>query len=173
MDDPLDVLQGMEPHVGGHGRDEGVTVVPEKGHRDLLALEVPDGTHPIRPEQLVAARMQSAEHDKRFPSLEVEDESRGGIGTNVSLSGAEHLAWYEGSFELYVLHVGEPLGPQELLSDVHGCQADRRLPDEPNSSRLGRRLGPRLGRSDHTETGGCPDAEPVQELSAADSLLCH
>src|SRR5215813_14765440 len=169
MDDPLDVLQGMEPHVGGHGRDEGVTVVPEKGHRDLLALEVPDGTHPIRPEQLVAARMQSAEHDKRFPSLEVEDESWGGIGTEISLSGAQHLAWYEGSFELHVLHVREPLGPQELLSDVHGCQADRRLPDEPDSGRLGRCLGPRARRSGHTELSGSPDAENLQELSAGDS----
>src|SRR5215470_11070544 len=173
MNDPFDVLQGMEPHVGSHGRDEGMTVVPEVSYCNLLPLEVPDGTHPIRPEQLVAARMQSAEHDKRFPSLEVEDESRGGIGTKVSLSGAQHLAWSEGSFERYVLHVGEPFGLQELLSEVHGCQADRRLSDEPDSGCLGRRLGPRLGRSSHTKTGGCPDAEPVQELSAADSLSCH
>src|SRR5215467_7243083 len=145
MNDPLDVLQGMKPHVGGHGRDESVPVVPEISHRDLLALEVPDGAHTICPEELVTARMQSAEHDKWLPSLEVEDESRGGIGTKVSLSSAQHLTWPEGSFERHVLHVGEPLGLQKLLSDIHGCQADRRLPNKPDSGRLGRRLGPRSG----------------------------
>src|SRR5262250_1601644 len=133
MDDPLDVLQGMEPHVGSHGRDEGMTVVPEISYCNLLPLEVPDGAHPICPEELVKARMQSAEQDKRLPSLEVEDESRGGIGTKVSLCGAQHLARSEGSIVRYVLHVGEPFGFQELLSDVHGCQADRRLSDEPDA----------------------------------------
>src|SRR5262252_9715480 len=173
MNDPLDVLQRMEPHVGSHGRDEGMTVVPEISYCNLLPLEVSDGAHPICPEELVTARMQSAEHDKRLPSLEVEDERWGGIGTNVRLSGAQHLAWSEGSFERHVLHVGEPFGLQELLSDVHGCQSDRRLLDEDDSGRLGRGLGPRLRRLAHTKPGDSPDPEPVQELSAADSLSCH
>src|SRR5215470_1681429 len=152
----------MEPHVGSHGRDEGMTVVPEISYCNLLPLEVPDGAHPICPEELVTAGMQSAEHDKWLPSLEVEDESRGGIGTNVSLSGTQHLAWSEGSFERHVLHVGEPFGPQELLSDVHGCQADRRLPDEPDPGRLGRRLSPRLGRSVHAKPDGSPTPSPCR-----------
>jgi hypothetical protein len=132
--------------VHGHGRDGGVAVVSELGHRDLLTLEVPDGANPLGPEQLVAARMHPSEDDEGLARLEVEDQRGGRIRPEVRLARAQHLPGAEGPFQRNVLYVGEPFGVQQLLGNVQGSEADARLTDQSDPCRLWRGLrGGRLG----------------------------
>ena len=61
MGHPVDILAGVQVHVGCHTREEHVFGRSQRAHRDSFPLEVADRADLLRSEQLEAADVNSCE----------------------------------------------------------------------------------------------------------------
>jgi hypothetical protein len=74
------------------------------------------------------------------PGLQANDQRRGEVPIEVGLAGGQRLLDPFGALFLDVVHVGEPLLPEELFGHVLGVLTDAGHLDQPEPRGLGRRL---------------------------------
>jgi hypothetical protein len=123
---PDDVLAGIETDIRHDARDEGVASDAGDGHR--LALEVADGTNPLRGQELVAARVKPGEQDGGAAGVKAQDVRRRIVRAEVDLTGVqghgdEAMARADGEPSHWygnVLHAAESLGEEQWLRHEHG-----------------------------------------------------
>src|SRR5262249_52591292 len=73
---PFDVFGGVEPDIGGHGRQEHMGRGAQDWYSDRLALEVGDGADAIGREQLEAADMHPGDDGDLFASVDRDEPER-------------------------------------------------------------------------------------------------
>ncbi len=143
-----------------------------------LPFQVADGSDPLGPEQLEATNMNATENDERLPRVDGDEQWPREVPGDIDLAGHDGLGKQFSSY-LDVLDLGETLGREEFLSQVHRGAADGDAPRQPDLRDLGRRL--RGGRTNwHPEkiSRECPRTQAketrgrdpycsVEELSAA------
>ena len=127
MAEPVEVLGGIESHVQRHAFDKEVANAEHPAwraepsgdaksvKRDGLTLQIADRAHLVRPEQLVAADMDPGEEHDRLPRVNVEQKVRGKVHADVDKALGQGL--FDRRFT-DVLHIREPLGPQQLFGEV-------------------------------------------------------
>jgi len=104
-----------------------------------VVAEVADRVDPIGTEQFVAADVHAPQQDNGVASVDLENEGGDEGHTEVDVARGERLIGV--GQELNVLHVHEPLGPQQLLGDILWRDADSRDLDQSNPRGLGGWLG--------------------------------
>src|SRR5262249_14831652 len=78
---PVYVLDGVEPDIGGHAGEEQVRTRAQDLHAHASALQIRDAANALASEQLEAADMDAGQHFDRFARVHRDDERRGEIQT--------------------------------------------------------------------------------------------
>jgi hypothetical protein len=137
----VDILMGVQAHVGRHAGEEDVLGAPQLDHRHGLALEVSDRADTVGPEQLEATDVDAGENDERIAGIDPDDDGTAVVHADVSLTCRQCHHARAPTCLPDILDVGEALPTQELVGDVLRRPADARDLDEANPAGLGWRLG--------------------------------
>ena len=108
-------------------------------YADSLPLEVADRPHPIGPEQLNTADMETRQPKDGLSGLHVQEERRGEVQADVNGARGQGLRHFT-EVPAEVSHLREPLARQELCDHILRSPTDAGGLPQPNSCRLRRRL---------------------------------
>jgi hypothetical protein len=133
--EPTDIFGRIEPDMGGHGADEQVPGRAQALHADSLALQIRDAPDAIPREQFEAADMQAADDRDRHAGIDRHEILRR-KGRREVLFAASELACHPLKGDLHEADIGEALGPQELLGDELGRDADAGILRQPDAGGL-------------------------------------
>jgi hypothetical protein len=140
-------------------------------HRDGLAFQIADRADPLGPEKLEAARVNASEYDDWGSAVHVYEDRPGELNTDIRLAAGHGGGVPEVSVFLNVLHIGKSLSAQEIFSDVLRRLTHPTGLDQPDSSRLGRRLGGgRLGWPSE-QSAGSSESRRAQKLSSTPMVV--
>src|SRR5262245_25716348 len=67
--DPVDVLDGIQPHIRRHAGQEYMRARTQRLHADALALQVSDPLYRLVSEQLETAGVHAGKHNDRTASI--------------------------------------------------------------------------------------------------------
>src|SRR4029434_6456257 len=120
MDSPVDVFLGIEADILRHTRSKEVVRAPKLGDGDGLPLEVADGSHPVRPEEFIAANMHTSQEDNWGSCVNLNDERWGECHGDISCTRDQLLVdvpYHSGGVNRDILDVGKPLSMEQLLGN--------------------------------------------------------
>src|SRR5215469_8831003 len=86
VEDPPDVIDGVEPDMGGRCGQKHVRATPQCIGADAPAFEVGDAVDTFPCEQLKAADVNTSEQDNRVPRIDCGDPIRGMSHTEIDLA---------------------------------------------------------------------------------------
>src|SRR5262249_26786182 len=75
--------------------------------------------HPLGPDQLPAPNMPPGQHHGWISRIQPDEVRANEVHAEVNSAGRQMLRHVE--VATYPLHIGEPLGPQQLLGEIEGC----------------------------------------------------
>jgi hypothetical protein len=159
---PADVPARIEPYVSRHAGQKHVLgrSLPEHGHP--FVLEIADGPDVRPPEHLEAADVDAAEQHDGIPGVDPGQVDARELHHHVRAAGGDEPgAEAVGRFD--VLHLADPVGPEQLLGQVLRCDADRGIVDEPEACCLEWRLGGDGPGTQAQESRRPRECHPLQE----------
>ena len=160
--------------MGRDAGEEGVLGTPEVRDTCGLTLEVGDPSHPLGGDDFETPYVHAGEEHRGVPLVQSNDVGSHEVQADVRLRRHEQLRCRTAR-EIHVGHVGEALGPEEVLGDVLGGPAGSALfLEEPQLRRFGRWLRSGALRS-HPEARRRHQGQPTHELASAParSLVGH
>jgi hypothetical protein len=139
--DPRDVLSRVYTDIGKHARDKQVITDPEPAHSNSLALEIADRVDPLVPEEFVTAHMNAGKHHYRLPAIECRENVEDPKHLDVCHSRGQGVRARGAGGYLGVLDLRKPFETEQLLGEILGREADRRILGQANARGLRRRFG--------------------------------
>src|SRR5262249_52066194 len=172
---PADVPARIETHLGHDRRQKYVLGGAFAEHGDPLALEIAECPDARSPEYLEAAELDATEHHNRIPRVEPGHVDPCELHHHVRAArGDQPRAQAVGRLD--VLHLTEPVSPEQYPSQRRRWDADRGIVDEPNACCLGWRFGSgQLGLEpqEPCSPGQRQSAQKLPPTHASRSLLTH
>ena len=90
FNDPFDVVDGVEPDIGGHqGNQHVLTANLESCMPTRLPLQVRDAFDPVVGDQFEASGMQSGKHPDRHAGIDRRDMNRHVVHTEIRLAACD------------------------------------------------------------------------------------
>jgi hypothetical protein len=169
VDDPGDVLLGIETHMRSDDGDERVALVSRPGNRNRLALEITRRADPLAHEQLGAADVHPGQEHDGVSGVHPQDHRRSEHRADVDLAPRQRLG-VRAEVALEIRDLGEAFRPEQLLRDVDGRLADRRPVGQANPRRLRRRLGIDRVGSEPEHSRRARKRQPTNELPPGPAL---
>ena len=99
----------------------------EPPNADPLAFQVADGSDGLMREHLVAPGMHARQRRDGLAGIQMRGDPRSILKIEVDFA-----APYRRRRRRYIADIGEPFRAQQILSDVHGREADRTVTGQPD-----------------------------------------
>ena len=131
---PVDVLSGIKPDMGGHGRHEDVRGCAQVRHAHGLALEVNDAADPFDRKQFEAAHVYTGDDRYLFAGIDRNEQERREVQSEVDLAAREHFRLARAPIGHHIADVGKAFCSQQAPNDVLRRNANTTIPGEPDRS---------------------------------------
>jgi hypothetical protein len=154
--DPINILAGVDTDIAGDDGQKQMRGRSKGFDPHTLALEIENAVNPFAPEHFKAADMHGAEGGYRQPAIERGDEHGGEIRAEIDFAAGDRLGCVDGRRGVSdVADIGKALGPQQLIGDVLGGDADTGNLREAHGGRFEHPLGCWCRRSAQQDRATC------------------
>ena len=135
--DPLNIVDGIEPDVGGHEGQPHVPRVVESVHAHPLASQFRDAADALLGNQFEASGVQPAQHLDRHAGVDRLDVLRREVHREICLTACDPLRLVDAPVSFHVADIGKTLGADQISGNVRACPAIGSI-DLPRQADCGR-----------------------------------
>jgi hypothetical protein len=133
----LDVLDGIEPDIGGHAGDQRLW---HQSGAHLLTLQISDAADAFVRKQRIASDMHSGEYRRRRTGLDRRNQGRRIDHREIKLAAFHGLGTGALGCYRYMLNIREAFGAQQFIGDVCRRVANESAGRDANRAGFRRRL---------------------------------